>query len=109
CAAFTTSCTMAQRSSPPAGPDNKTSGFERYAATVPDQFKDEAAKFYRNISYGPGEPNKVDLMMPEGEGPFPVLIYFHGGGFIGGNKEMIYKPRGGNDVFFKTAQEAVKS
>ncbi len=31
---------------------------------------------------GPGGDIPVRVYAPEGEGPFPVLVYFHGGGFV---------------------------
>lgn len=30
----------------------------------------------------------VDFYLPEGEGPWPVLIYFHGGGLVGGSHHV---------------------
>jgi len=42
----------------------------------------------RDIQYGPDERNRLDLFLPEQQGVqgLPVLIYIHGGGFIGGDK-----------------------
>lgn len=34
---------------------------------------------------GPGGDLKVRVYTPQGTGPFPVLVYFHGGGFATGN------------------------
>lgn len=31
---------------------------------------------------GPGGELPIRIYTPEGEGPFPILIYFHGGGFV---------------------------
>lgn len=31
---------------------------------------------------------KLDLYVPKGNGPFPVIVYVHGGGFSGGDKAM---------------------
>jgi len=45
---------------------------------------------YLDVSYTPDKPHdmrRLDVYLPEtGDGPFPVLIYQHGGGFIGGRK-----------------------
>ena len=45
---------------------------------------------YLDVSYTPGNPHpmrQLDVYLPEeGEGPFPVLIYMHGGGFVHGRK-----------------------
>lgn len=43
---------------------------------------------HRDISYGPDERHRLDLFVPDTGGgrPLPVLIYMHGGGFVGGDK-----------------------
>lgn len=42
-----------------------------------------------NIAYAHlSDAQNVDLYLPVGNGPFPVLVYIHGGGFKFGNKEM---------------------
>lgn len=43
-----------------------------------------------NVTYldAPGQENSMDLYLPrEADGPTPVLMYIHGGGWRGGNKE----------------------
>ena len=41
-----------------------------------------------NVAYGPHSKQKVDLFVPKsGAGPFPVLVYIHGGGWSGGAME----------------------
>lgn len=44
-------------------------------------------RLIRDIPYGDKERNTLDLALPEGEGPFPTVIFFHGGGLVAGNKE----------------------
>ena len=41
----------------------------------------------RNLEYGPHERNKLDVIVPKGDGPFPLVIWVHGGGWEGGSKE----------------------
>lgn len=36
---------------------------------------------------GPAGPVKIRHYIPEGKGPFPVIVHFHGGGFIMGDLE----------------------
>lgn len=36
---------------------------------------------FLDISYGDHELQKFDVYLPEGEGPFPVVVLVHGGGF----------------------------
>lgn len=39
-----------------------------------------------DVSYGPHGRNVLDFWKAEGEGPRPLLVYIHGGGWIGGDK-----------------------
>ena len=41
----------------------------------------------RNLEYGPHERNKLDVFVPKGDGPFPLVIWVHGGAWQGGSKE----------------------
>jgi len=50
------------------------------------------AKFSENISYGPESRNTFDIFLPDSDRPTPLVIYIHGGGFISGNKEIVYEP-----------------
>ncbi len=44
------------------------------------------APTHANVSYGPHEANVLDIWIAEGDGPRPLLVYIHGGGWIGGTK-----------------------
>lgn len=50
-----------------------------------------AAPTLRDERYGPHERNVLDFYKADADGPTPVLIYFHGGGFVAGDKR-----KGGN-------------
>ncbi len=40
-----------------------------------------------DIAYGPAEANKFNVYLPnEGDGPFPVVVFIHGGAFSGGDR-----------------------
>jgi hypothetical protein len=41
---------------------------------------------YTDVRYGPHERNVLDVWQVPSTAPTPVLIYFHGGGFVGGDK-----------------------
>jgi hypothetical protein len=41
-----------------------------------------------DVKYGPHERQVVDFWKAKSDTPAPVLIYFHGGGFMGGNKTL---------------------
>ena len=40
-----------------------------------------------NVSYGPDKMNVIDFWQAKGEGPRPLLVYIHGGGWYGGDKK----------------------
>jgi acetyl esterase/lipase len=40
----------------------------------------------RDIAFGTEPHQKLDLYVPKGEGPFPAVVCWFGGGFTGGNK-----------------------
>lgn len=48
--------------------------------TIPPDFAD--------LAYGPHERNVLDFWKTESASPTPVLVYFHGGGFSHGNKDV---------------------
>jgi acetyl esterase len=48
----------------------------------PWAWQGRTTRVYRDIPYGPRQPeHRLDVYVPPGEGPFPVAIYLHGGGF----------------------------
>ncbi len=44
---------------------------------------------HADVSYGPHERNVLDLYPADSEEPTPLLIYIHGGGFVGGDKRSV--------------------
>ncbi len=52
------------------------------------------ARFYQNIEYGDHERHLFDIFIPESTAPTPLVIFFHGGGFIAGDKSDIYEMGG---------------
>jgi acetyl esterase/lipase len=49
-----------------------------------------------DLAYGDHERQKLDLYRPEGEGPHPILVWVHGGGFLRGEKSAPGHPFGGH-------------
>jgi acetyl esterase/lipase len=39
-----------------------------------------------DLAYGPHPRHRLDIYAPAGRGPFPVLVFVHGGGFVLGDK-----------------------
>lgn len=46
------------------------------------------APSHAEVSYGPHAMNVLDFWKAEGEGPRPLLVYIHGGGWTGGDKKQ---------------------
>lgn len=44
---------------------------------------------FTNVSYGPHERNVFDLWKTPGNQPAPLVIFYHGGGFRGGDKRSL--------------------
>lgn len=42
---------------------------------------------HANVSYGPHERNVLDFRQAKGDGPRPLLVYIHGGGWVTGDKK----------------------
>ncbi|HKI20675.1 MAG TPA: alpha/beta hydrolase, partial [Isosphaeraceae bacterium] len=43
---------------------------------------------YADVSYGPHPRNVLDFWKAAGQGPRPLLVYIHGGGWTGGDKKQ---------------------
>jgi len=51
-------------------------------ATVQDYMAQPQAKAEARIAYGPGPAQVVDLFLPKGKGPYPVVVLIHGGCYL---------------------------
>ena len=58
------------------------------AVTVTNSLRtsDDARPTHENVVYGPHARNVLDFWEADGAGPRPLLVYIHGGGWIGGDK-----------------------
>jgi acetyl esterase/lipase len=54
-----------------------------------------SALFYQDIVYRGRERCKLDAVIPNGAGPFPYVVFYHGGGFWNGDKSTAWAT-GGN-------------
>ena len=61
------------------------------ALTAPALAADESKPLvptHAEVSYGPHARNVLDFWKAEGEGPRPLLVYIHGGGWTAGDKKV---------------------
>jgi len=73
-------------------PDNLGAAMKLYAPYHPGEPYPNV-RLTRDIKYGPDERNRLDLFLPaSGAKDLPVLVYVHGGGFIGGDKKSAAFP-----------------
>ncbi|HVX64793.1 MAG TPA: alpha/beta hydrolase [Pirellulales bacterium] len=49
---------------------------------------DQTGPTYANVSYGPYAADVLDFWEAKGEGPRPLLVHIHGGGWTGGDKKQ---------------------
>ena len=66
-----------------------------YARFVPDP-AEATDRIERDITYGPHERHRLDIFTSGGDSERPVLVYVHGGGFVGGDKAVPGTPFCGN-------------
>jgi triacylglycerol lipase len=72
--------------------DNLSAAMKLYAPYHPAE-PYSGVKLTRDLKYGPDERNRLDLFLPASGGKdLPVLVYVHGGGFIGGDKKSAAFP-----------------
>ncbi len=51
-------------------------------------FAAELTPTHADVPYGPHERNVLDFWLADGIGPRPLLVYIHGGGWVGGDKKQ---------------------
>lgn len=66
-----------------------------YARFLPDP-ADSVGRIERDVAYGPHERHRLDIFTSADDGERPVLVYVHGGGFVGGDKHQANTPFYGN-------------
>jgi acetyl esterase/lipase len=57
--------------------------------TEPINIRGERASFV-NEKYGTHERNNFDIWLAKSDNPTPLVVYIHGGGFVGGDKSKYY-------------------
>ncbi len=67
-----------------AAPAARAGDAAEFASTVAGSYRVLPNIVYETTN---GYENRLDLYLPKGDGPFPTVIYTHGGGWVGGTKE----------------------
>ncbi|MFT6175227.1 MAG: hypothetical protein ACJAZC_000285 [Cryomorphaceae bacterium] len=63
--------------------------------SIPNVPFPEGTRFFSDVSYGPGAEHKLDVFLPPlSRIPAGMVIHYHGGVFIGGDKTEIYDSYG---------------
>ncbi len=57
----------------------------------PIALPDTAADFSADVEYGDGARNVFDVFLPDSDEPTPLVLYYHGGGYTGGDKSAAYE------------------
>jgi hypothetical protein len=61
------------------------------AEQSPIQLTDSSVRFFKDINYGNFTDDRLDLFLPSSKQPSGLVIFIHGGGFIGGDKASGYR------------------
>ncbi len=67
----------------------RRAAIERIQQQRRESEEDRLAPSFADVKYGPHERNVFDVWLPDGaskDKPVPVFVYFHGGGFVAGDK-----------------------
>ena len=67
---------------------------------------DDNSIFFENVIYGEKSRNKLDIHIPDIESPKGLLIFFHGGAFVGGDKSDIFEEYL-SSIFLKIINEGI--
>jgi len=71
-------------------PDAAKAGAAQNAAKAAKKAKraagPELKPDHADVAYGPHPNNKLDLWLAKSEQPAPLIVFIHGGGFVGGDK-----------------------
>lgn len=59
-----------------------------HASAAADEPPQQPFPTCSNVAYGPDERNVVDFWKADGDGPRPLLVYIHGGGWFTGDKSQ---------------------
>jgi acetyl esterase/lipase len=57
--------------------------------TLPDGYDSGIHPHLVGVAYGPDPLQVLDLYLPDTTAPAPVIVFFHGGGWIGGSRELV--------------------
>ena len=62
---------------------------------VPSWGQQTVTPSYKDVSYGNHKTQVVDVYLPKSDKLTPAMIYIHGGGWTGGDKRKVLRPKNG--------------
>ncbi len=68
-----------------------------YSAS-PIDFENRHVKFAKDLAYDKYHETVFDVFLPESEHTTPLVLFIHGGGFINGDKNFLYKVQNTTEV-----------
>ncbi len=74
--------------------DSLSASLSTYLTSSPVNLNEIKASFYKGIKSGEASDNLFDIFIPSSGKPSSLVLYIHGGGFIGGDKTIAYQGEG---------------
>jgi para-nitrobenzyl esterase len=75
------------------GDDANRSSLSLTYTDPPIELNEIQADFAKEVAYGGSPEHTFDIYLPESDEPTPLVIYIHGGGFTGGDKNAAHERR----------------
>lgn len=88
--AGTPSPTPSPTPTPSPSPTPSAFPLKLVAGTSPVSLSNTSFNFYPNVAFGEHSRQTFDLFLPGGSAPSGLVIYFHGGGLVSGDKSQTY-------------------
>jgi hypothetical protein len=84
-------CSGSDGNGPASGPADARPQLElTFAEEPPLDLPGIAARCALDVRYGEAERNLLDICLPDSEQPTPLVLYYHGGAYVAGDKNSVY-------------------
>jgi len=72
-------------------PNDTAPQLELALSEAPIELPGIAAEFAADVPYGEEERQLFDIYLPDSDEPTPLVVYFHGGAYVGGDKSFAHE------------------